>query len=63
MDNFAQTVISIRLKNNMTQTEFAKHLAVDRVTVARWEAGSRVPSAINMFKLQAMKKNNKKPKK
>jgi transcriptional regulator with XRE-family HTH domain len=34
---------AIRLGAGVTQQELADELAVDRVTVARWEAGDRTP--------------------
>ena len=34
----------LRKKLNMTQQELANAVGVDRVTVARWEAGDKRPS-------------------
>lgn len=36
----AATVVSIRTRTGLSQAAFAAKLAVDRVTVARWETGT-----------------------
>ena len=42
--NFAEDIRKIRIKNILTQEEFAKELGVSFATINRWETGKSRPS-------------------
>ena len=52
MDN--QDIKGLRKKLGMTQQELADKIGVDRVTVARWEAGEKKPSNLARRQLQRL---------
>ncbi len=57
--NFAEDIRKIRIKNILTQEEFAKELGVSFATINRWETGKSRPSIKAMKNLDDYcKKNN-----
>ena len=57
--NFAEYIRKIRIKNILTQEEFAKELGVSFATINRWETGKSRPSIKAMKNLDDYcKKNN-----
>ena len=49
--NFAERVKELRIKNGLSQQQLAELVYVDRSSVARWEAGTRMPDAIMIARL------------
>ena len=47
----AQSVVLIRVALDLSQEELAMQLAVDRRTVARWEAGESAPHEVYIRKM------------
>lgn len=50
----ADRIKAIREKNNMTQTELAKHLGITRSSVNAWELGISVPSTQYIVQLSQL---------
>jgi len=50
MDALSNNIKSVR--GNLTQAIFAKKIGVSKMTVQRWEAGTRLPCADDLFKIQ-----------
>lgn len=44
MKKLPEAIRELRIRNCESQEQFAKHMAVTRVAVARWESGDAVPS-------------------
>ena len=49
----AQSVVLVRQALNLSQEELAMQLAVDRRTVARWEAGESTPHPVYVNRMLA----------
>lgn len=45
MSDFGQAVRQLRERLNLTQVQFARQLAVSRLTVVHWESGRKQPRA------------------
>lgn len=50
MDALSNNIKSVR--GNLTQAIFAKKIGVSKMTVQRWEAGTRLPCADDLLKMQ-----------
>lgn len=48
---FGESLKKLRTNKNLSQTELADRLFVDRSTIARWETGSRIPDASMIIKI------------
>lgn len=48
---FANTLRKLREEKGVSQSELGKQLFVDHSTVARWENGSRLPSAVMIHRI------------
>ena len=49
--HFANTLKNLRIEKGLSQRELADQMYVTRSTVARWENGSRLPSAVMIGRL------------
>lgn len=50
MDTLSKNIKSVR--GDLTQAMFAKKVGVSKMTVQRWEAGTRLPCADDLLKMQ-----------
>jgi len=48
-------LVTLRKTLDMTQREFGKSVGVDKMTVSRWERGSRRPSIANARRIAALR--------
>lgn len=55
----ADKIKKLRLSLGQTQTEFANIIGVTRMTITRWESGTRTPSALNNYELEKIIKKVK----
>lgn len=55
----ANKIKKLRLSLGLTQTEFGDQLNVTRITITRWENGSRAPSPLNQYELEKLIKKHK----
>ena len=51
---FAEVLVSLRSKRQMTQQELAERMFVTRQAVSRWEAGETTPSADTLLALSRL---------
>lgn len=49
--SFAETIRQLRIERGLSQIQLAEQMYVTRSTVARWEAGSRMPDAVMISRL------------
>ncbi|MFZ5517513.1 MAG: helix-turn-helix domain-containing protein [Candidatus Zhuqueibacterota bacterium] len=57
MKIFADDVVKIRLKMNLTQEEFARRVGVTLSTIHRWEKGKSLPSKLAIQRLVSLERN------
>jgi len=48
---FAETIRLLRTERGLSQSQLAEQMYVTRSTIARWEAGSRLPDAVMIVRL------------
>lgn len=53
---YADDVVKIRQKMNLTQEEFARHVGVTLSTIHRWEKGKSLPSKLAIQRLVQLEK-------
>ena len=51
ISGFADTLRTLRTDRKLSQQELANRLYVNRTTVSKWEAGTRVPDAAMIYRL------------
>ena len=51
ISGFADTLRTLRTDRKLSQQELANRLCVNRTTVSKWEAGTRVPDAAMIYRL------------
>ena len=51
---FAEVLVSLRSKRQMTQQELAERMFVTRQAVSRWETGETTPSADTLLALSRL---------
>ena len=49
--SFAETIRQLRIERGLSQIQLAEQMYVTRSTIARWEAGSRMPDAVMISRL------------
>ena len=50
--NFSEKLIRLRKREGISQEELASYLEVSRQAVSRWEQGTALPDAGNLWKLR-----------
>jgi len=55
---FADDVVKIRMKMNLTQEEFASRVGVTLSTIHRWEKGKSLPSKLAIQRLVSLERND-----